>query len=273
MAPNKKNIAVLELPAGTAGLQSTIQAKFLPLTDPSEAQQHHGQQQETTQSRRQEASASYWDWTSDTQAEEEAEKVADLFSMTHIVSNMIKDGQQYVSSPANQVAAHDDYWAENSNAAEEEAASTKGPQHESESFWYWPANQKVHEEEKAQRLTSTNNIESNLKNYVPPQERGSTKDTHDSYWTWDASSKATAKHEIPGHVLDPTHPNYDYWTWNTPSEEEKKKMLIQSILESEQARQLLSAEHIEEQLVQHASRPKDETNVAPAIAAGGYWDW
>jgi hypothetical protein len=269
MAPNRKNVVILDLPAGKEGLQSTLQAKFLPLTDPRE-QKQHDQQMELQQQSHASESASYWDWSADTKAEEEAEKVADLFSLSHIVSNLIRDSQKYASAPSNQIAAHDDYWADHSQEDKDRETVSSKPQHESDSFWYWPANQKVYEEEKAFALTSAIYIESNLCRQTPVHASTSNlNEQHDSYWAWPSRSKEDSVNDPPAHRLI----NDDYWVWETMTPEEQKNKLIQSIMEYEAARELLSAKHIEDLLV-HDSSLQHDRSAAPVITtASSYWDW
>jgi hypothetical protein len=274
MAPNRKNIVSLDLPAEVEGLRNTVQAKYLPLTDPREQEQN---QNEQVQPKATDASESYWEWPADTQAiEEEENKVAHIFSVQHIESNLIKDAQKYVSSPSNKMSEHDEYWADESQVVDEEQQTPKKPQHVSDGFWYWPANEKIYKEEQAQRLTSTSNIESNLRSSVNRSEgssNGNRKD-HDGYWTWDESSQKRIK-DIPSRTVDPS-PSFDYWTWDTISPEDEKKKIIETILEEERIRQLLSSEHIEEQLRNSSFQLNNKESHAvlpPVSATGGYWDW
>lgn len=272
MAPNRKNVASLELPIAEESWQNLVQSKFLPLTDPREQQQH-----EQLQQKHQDFvtdSASYWDWPADTQEEE---KIDALFSTARIEANLIHDGKKYESSNGTQVVAHDDYWAENSHALaddDDDVRSTK-PQHESDAYWLWPANRNLHKEQHAERLTSTSHIESNLGAFqIPPQSSSSsTKQQHDIYWKWSAEPSRQQRKQH----LQQSSQSADYWTWNTFTKEEETQQLIQSILQYEKARHLLTADHIEKQLVAAAaSAEKKKSAVAaasPPVPSGGYWDW
>jgi hypothetical protein len=267
MAPNLNNVAILELPVAAEALQNTIQFKFLPLTDPREQGQFLEQQQKLeSETAAEEYSVSYWDWTANT-PEEKVQKKHDLFSVSHIESNMINDAQKAAySSPWQQLAAHDDYWAEHSEATDEEKDLSTKPQHKSDGYWYWAVNRNIHAEHMAERLTSTSRIESQL---LPRVQAGSSvrNDKHDSYWTWQDT--------VIRQQLD-QNPIQDYWKWNTLSMDDEKQHLIQSLLEYDAARQLFTADHIEKQLVAHASRVQRGQEVvfaAGAINSSAYWYW
>jgi hypothetical protein len=267
MAPNRKNIATLELPIAAEALQHVVQAKFLPLTDSREQHQHE-QQQQPLQPRAVHDSTSYWDWPADTEVEDQLDT---LFSTSRIVSNLIHDGKKYEDSSSNQIEAHDDYWTENSIPVVEdntELIHSLKPQHEIDAYWSWPANRILHMEQHAERITSMSHIESNLKAFqsltcVPSSP--STNKQHDDYWTW---SDEPIRHQ-------PSHSD-KYWAWNTLTKEEEKEQLIQSILTYEKARQLCSVHHIEKRLVAASaalSKQDFVVSALPAIPSSGYWDW
>jgi hypothetical protein len=269
MAPNRKNVASLELPIAAEALQNVVQAKFLPLTDSREQQQHEQQQQQQQEQQKAvQDSASYWDWPADTQEEE---KLDTLFSTSRIVSNLTHDGKKYEDCTGNHVAENDDYWSENSiplaDDDSEVVRSTK-PQHEIDVYWSWPANRNLHLEQHAERLTSTSHKESNLKTFQEPSSFSSfptTNKQHDDYWTWPAETKRQ----------QPSHTDH-YWTWTTLTKEEEKRQLIQSILQDENARQLCTVHHIEKKLVAAsaaASKQDFLASAVPAIPSSGYWDW
>jgi hypothetical protein len=281
MAPNRKNIVSLDLPAEVEGLRNNIQSKYLPLTDPREQDQEQHQNEQLEVLQRQpnatdDASASYWEWSTDTEVNDEEEnKVAHLFSVQRIESNLIKDAQKYVTSPSNKVSEHDAYWADDSQIVEKEQTPNK-PQHVSDCFWYWPANDKIYKEEVANKLTSCSNIESNLRSIVIAEGSSNTaKKEHDRFWTWTSDESRHQIKDIPAHSLDP-NPSFDYWTWDTISPEDVKKKIIETILEEERIRQLLSSEHIEEQLRKSSFQINNKEfhhNIVPAVTTAGYWDW
>jgi hypothetical protein len=268
MAPNRKSVINLELPIAAEALENVVQVKFLPLTDPREQEQHEQQQRGQAHIPKQckvQDTASYWDWPANTQEEE---KLETLFSTARIESNLVEDGKKYELSTRSQVAAHDDYWAESSSSQSEVIHSTM-PQHVSDAYWSWPANRNLHNEELAERLTSTRHIESNLKAFRAPPA-SSIKQQHDSYWTWSAEAPHRQQKPLPNKSQSD-----EYWTWNCLSKEDEKQQLIQSILQYERARQLLTADHIEKQLVANATKLQ-ESSMAVATAAipsSGYWDW
>jgi hypothetical protein len=259
MAPNRKNVASLELPIVSEALQFAVQAKFLPLTDSREQHEHEQQQQ---QQKTVQDSTSYWDWPADTQEEE---KLDTLFSTSRIESNLIQDGKKYEETTGNQVARHDEYWAERSVPVvgdDREAVRSTKPQHEIDLYWSWPANRNLHMEEHAERLTTTSHVESNLRTFEEPNCFSSTTNKqHDDYWTW---SSEPQRRQFP-------HSD-TYWTWNTLTKLEEKQHLIQSILQYERARQLCSADHIEKRLVTTAKALKQDFAV-PTIHSSGYWVW
>jgi hypothetical protein len=272
MAPNRKNVTCLVLPVNSSELQNlrtTVQAKFLPLTDPLE-QQQHDQSQQQEQNRREQESDSYWNWTAegDTNTEEEA----DLFSLSRIESNLIADATKYADNTVHQVVAHDDYWAGSSVTGDDNESSTRKSQHEAAHYWDWSANPEAYERDRAARLTSTAHIEANLQSLVRSESVHvhTQKEHHDSYWQWDSD-------DIPTHVLDPSHPNHDYWTWKVdgvPSTEEaRKQKAIQAILRYEAARQLVCTDRIVESLQEISQIHDLSSSSATDVDSDSYWRW
>jgi hypothetical protein len=295
MAPNRKSPTCL---VGSVlschdfhALHTTIDVKFLPLTNPLEQQHHEQQMQQQVQNQSVQESDSYWNWTSDDVEEEEQ---YDIFSLARIEANLLADAAKCNSSTSHRVTAHGDYWADQEQQTE--SSYCKPPQHESASYWDWSASPQTYEANLAARLTSTRNIEANLNAFVPsdPIQVHSQKEHHDTYWHWQSQ-------EVPTHVSDPSHPHHDYWTWHAEdvpaTKLENKQTVIQLILAYEAARQVLCTDRILKNLVEFnasSSCQKDPNSdsywelresygedywldgeAAPTLLSvgQGYWDW
>jgi len=288
MAPNRKNIASLVDVLSSSdlqSLQSTVQPKFLPLTDPSEQQQHTEQKQQAPQHVE---SVSYWDWPADV-----ADEAVDVLSLSNIESNLVQATS--VSVESNLVAEHDSYWADQAEESTPTASVNK-PQHVEASYWDWPAEQDMKKstidnilaEERAFCLVSgatSEVIEKNSKPVSHSVQIESNKVCNDQYWTWGASGVAP-------HTMDSSHPANSYWDWETTDE---KPDAIKALLEYEAVRQMLTADNlvkqIQSQQVSSASSANEGSDdywswseeygdryweaQQPAVAATGqaYWDW
>mmetsp|Transcript_434 Transcript_434/g.546 ORF Transcript_434/g.546 Transcript_434/m.546 type:complete len:350 (-) Transcript_434:97-1146(-) len=79
--------------------------------------------------------------------------------------------------------------------------------------------------------------------------------------------------ETADHVADPSHPAQSYWDWESDdiSSDEKKGKVIAQILEEERIRQMLSAESIEENLINQAKSNNDIITNSEAKEEN-YWD-
>lgn len=236
MAPNQQSISTLRATLSNVdlqSLQSTVESKFLPLTHPSEQQQT---QQQTESVAASEVSASYWDW----QADQPTEQV-DILSLSNIESNLVQAARKEENKEYITVAGDDSYWAEQE---QEEPARVSKPQHvESPSYWEWTSEQDSKKEmiksilrdEQARQLVSVNAIQQNLLSAAAPQEAAQVqteKASHDTYWAWESPVSAS-------HVNDASHPNVDYWAWSV-----EKKSPVDTIMEYEAIRQMLSVAHI-----------------------------
>ena len=271
MAPNRKNIAVLELPTDVAS-QLTVQPKFLPLTDPREQQQHEEARAEPQQQKPSAEidSASYWDWPADTEAAVQDKKpsMEHLFTTAHLEANLIKDSRSNAAAaPSKLVAAHDDYWCDDQQQEEEQqpTVSTQ-PQHHSnvEDYWMMPANRTAFKEQVAERLTSAAHMEDNLRVAAASavDTPSHTNPAHDAYWTWNSEQQ---QGQIPAHD--------SYWQWDTLTPEQEQQRVLANIVESERARQLLTADHIEKQLMAGMNAVCNKNVIVSAAPAeAGYWD-
>jgi len=117
MAPNRKSSSSLvQTIHDLEGLQQTVQAKYLPLTDPQEAsQQQQSEPSATATDNTQDSSVSYWNWA----ATDINEPTVCLFSADNIVSNLVQASSSMRSSEANTTTLpqNDAYWAEQSQSS------------------------------------------------------------------------------------------------------------------------------------------------------------
>ena len=274
MAPNRKQVSQLlsSSPVDFTSLQATVQPKFLPLTHPKEEQQHleRQQEQEKVVAQQQEASASYWDWPADVPK--------DLFSASHLESNLVKASEEIKEDTSNTNADNDDYWAEESSSSEQPVVTK--PQHvvvNVASYWDWPTTTEkeekqatidaIVEEDKARRFVSAS-----LKNVQPSNNDPQQTTTHasnDGYWAWESPVMAS-------HTSDFTHPQANYWDWETPSDDKEtvmKNSMIAELQAYEHARQLLSSEHIVKLLQQQQQSTESVTATTPSAMSDDYWTW
>jgi len=75
------------------------------------------------------------------------------------------------------------------------------------------------------------------------------------------------------HTRNPSHPTNSYWDWPSVDEAEKEKQdIIDTILEEEQARQLVSADHLEKSLQANAVESTSQTIYAQTTDADYWYD-
>jgi hypothetical protein len=258
MAPNRKNIAsLLETLSSNdlQGLQNTIQPKFLPLTHPNEEQQQRKPQTQQVEY------VSYWDWSPEVEQEP-----VDLFSAANIQSNLIQAANAITESESQQVADHDDYWADRSQAP---AALVTQPQHVECSYWKWPADQdskkaaidQILAEERAYQLVSAATTEATESAAEAPMSRHvePSKAANDTYWAWQSQ-------QVAAHTLDASHPSNNYWHWDVQAEEVQTP--LQALLEYESVREFLTAANIVHQLQQSQ---RVEAPCALQASSDDYW--
>jgi hypothetical protein len=191
MPPNRKNTGLFTSNAEYESLKIPIQSKYLPLTDPRsevatatstapaklQQQQHHHQTKlkddvlsiqqlvAAVVEEEEDLTYSYWDIPSDIPVEDEKEEVIDdLFSLTHIESNLITDSTTIKN-------------------LEEESTTTTLKQHqEPESYWTWS-----NDTDKDWNDTYYDNtIESKLVSVSTPGKH--CQDCCQDYWAWESSS-------------------------------------------------------------------------------------
>lgn len=260
MAPNRKQLNLLSL----ADLDIPVQAKFLPLT-------HHLEQAQQTILKvpvrtvlKPFATASYWEWPADV-----PEEPKDLFSVSSLESNLIKDSQRKLSSDiiyASDVAENDDYWSESMKAPE---SNTK-PQHDT--YWSCPADPKdahvaaILMDESFRQQFSADSIVENLVNTRSADIPSQHKQESDSYWSWESSPAL-----IVNDLLDEVY-SLSYWEWKSGDRSKaqvNKAEITRSILESETCRQVVSLAKIEENL-QKVTLPETCASQASSVE---YWSW
>jgi hypothetical protein len=259
MAPNQQSLSTLRATLSNVDLQSlqtTVQPKYLPLTHPNEQEQT---QLETKSVAASEVSASYWDWPADQPTEQ-----VNVLSLSNIESNLIQAAQKEDNKEYITVAGDDSYWAEE---AQEEPVRVSKPQHlETPSYWEWTSEQdskkemikKILRDDQARQLVSGKAIQQNLLSAAPPQDAvqvQTEKASNDTYWAWESPVSAS-------HVNDASHPNVDYWTWNV-----EKKSPVDSIMECEAARQMLSVAHIVGNL-----QSQQLVDTPTSAASDDYWN-
>ncbi len=258
MAPNRKSVASLGQSISSNDLQSlqnTVQPKFLPLTHPKEEQQQPKPEAQQVES------ISYWDWSPEVEQEP-----VDLFSAANIQSNLIQAANAITESESQQVADHDDYWADRSQAP---AALVTQPQHVECSYWKWPADQdskkaaidQILAEERAYQLVSAATTEATESAAEAPMSRHvePSKVANDTYWTWKSQ-------QVAAHTMDASHPSNNYWDWDAQAAQLQSP--LQALLEYEAAREFLTAANIVRQLQQSQ---KFETACALQASSDDYW--
>ena len=257
MAPNKKQIAYLT--DSIADVDLVVDSKFLPLTDPREAELQSTLQQRQQQ-QEQPIDGSYWDWQPDEEvlAEEKKESHAALFSAERYEKNLIQDGQRgaasviVVSSDAD-TAENDAYWSE---ASAETANATK-PQHHT--YWYAPADprealiQAIVRDEADRKVVSADNIEQNLlrqaRNLLSSTRSSGRQNPHyDDYWNFDTTLTDGAYSQA-------------YWDWSEGQDG--------------QVQQLLSTDRLVENLkkMQTSSPSCSGNSTARLASSDDYWSW
>lgn len=267
MAPNvKESISQLDLSnhrldALTKNLSNSL-PKYLPLTDPSEAEQStlvapsksltnievevEVETPHIIENNEKEVE-SYWDWEQPTPEEAKTkiiekilkeEECRQAVSTDHIISNLIND--------ANDTAAR-------GKIVENEESEEAG-------YWDLPAENDVIETEEAS-IVSVSQIEK-----LMIEEAARLRKIK-------ISEMVTA-----AHVRDKTHPLNSYWDWTSaPSnKDEMKAVLMKQILNEEAIRVSLTVESIEENLKRCMSGEKSNTDnmsFADLKEVNNYWYW
>jgi len=265
MAPNvKESISQLDLSSHrldelTKNLSSSL-PKYLPLTDPSEAEQSTlvapsksqidiEVEVETTHviENKEKEVESYWDWEQPT-AEEAKTKIIEKIlkeeecrqavSTDHIISNLINDA----------------------NGAAARGKMIENEESEEDGYWDMPAENDVTETEEAS-IVSVSQIEKLMIEEAARLRKIKISDM-----------------VAAAHVKDKTHPLNSYWDWTSApsSKEEMKAALMKQILNDEAIRVSLTIGSIEHNLKQSICEEKSKTdNMSSSDLkdANNYWYW
>ena len=187
------------------------------------------------------------------------------------------------------------------------APHTKDPSHPSNNYWDWPEDekeekkeeeeeeteetkkqeliQKILEEERIRQVLSIGHLEENLcssfkesKEVIVASQTSTTDDDDDDYWSeGNNDDVGDTKTSIPSAV--PQHQSQQsYWDWPTLTPLEEKERIIQSILEEERCREVLSVENIEAAIVRQSaalvsSSSSSVVTPKPSAKSDLYWDW
>lgn len=308
MAPNRKNISTLVDSLEGLDVANVVQSKYLPLTHASEEFKHvekttvepkiviEPKVEETKAEEKEEdyiinteTEASYWDWEPEEEVSEKdqliqqilkEEEIRQKLSSSRIEENLVKDAAESKEEDAEIVVSaenSDDYW--NEAPAVVTAQHLKDASHPRNNYWDWEDAQMedknqsmiatILRDEAARQLMAVSHVEQTLKNAAPVSKDGAKPTAaHDSYWNWDSACVAP-------HVVDETHPRNNYWDWETKEEEEVQNGFVAAIMKEEKIRLMMTAEHVQEQLVKEAviAEPAADTIVAEgAEESASYWE-
>ena len=296
MAPNRKSVTSIVESLSNADLQSLVNPKFLPLTNPREEEQESQHEVVTRPENQSTASASYWDWPSQ---EPTTTEEIHVLSCDNIVSNLIQATDSNASSEsissANQksetLAENDAYWAEGESDTASRSQSQSQPQHDD--YWDWHEEhdskrkllEEILEEEKARHLVSGDFMVEAVKKNVASDAAQvcRCRSSSDPYWKWESPKTSSYGHRV-----------HDYWNWDRRC----KPSPLDSLLEYEAARQILSSDNIATNLKFHhemmettsksdTTRPESDDywmwsehlgdsywdTPATQVLTTGYWDW
>lgn len=168
--------------------------------------------------------------------------------------------------------------------------------HPNNSYWNWSSEPVLESEKKSNLIASimmeesirqklsidhiTNTEVSNKSQTDAPSQIESVSTSTD-YWCWNAEEEV--KEVVAPHVNDPSHPNNAYWDFPHESRDpqDMKKKLIDTILNEERIRNILSMESVESREINFhrmKKQAKDDTdNYAPASVLNSvpsnYWDF
>mmetsp|Transcript_339 Transcript_339/g.745 ORF Transcript_339/g.745 Transcript_339/m.745 type:complete len:491 (-) Transcript_339:120-1592(-) len=301
MAPNRKSFASVLRSLSTEDLSGFVtQSKYAPLTSFASApvlkQLDQVQEQvrielkidptiELADVQHEEEYGNYWD-EGDEKVEEstnywdEAPQEEEGVSYWDWPQLSVKD-DALVNDDVAEANAQDAAWAE--EVARREAIVAQ-----------------VMAEKAAQQVVSLGNIEAQL---IKEAERRSTENEdeivraggdvpEEGYWDWDAENDVPPEDVLSADYiasmlmkgLQNTQDGFDdncvqmsgpqhYWDWPTLSSEETKQKVINSILEDEHARKLLSVSHVEANLLKGAARGSGDVVRNVDTSAEDYWAW
>jgi hypothetical protein len=158
------------------------------------------------------------------------------------------------------------------------AAHTKDPSHPANAYWDWSTNplsdskqqliDQILKEEQVRQLLSIEHVEQTVVQNAQPMETETETEraivVEEDYWFQPPTEEKVVLIERNANLQS-------YWDWPTKTAAEQKQDWIDSIIEEERCRQLLSVEHVASNLVTVATSP------GIVMGAGGadpsYWDW
>ena len=240
MAPNQTKLASITESLSQVNLSSlAVKTEFLPLTHPKERQLQDESKPTTTIIN----SDDYWTWTP---SEDDTRKT---FSTAHIEEQLIQDAQRRSTKVETVFSSttEEGYW--DMPCETDTTDQTVSPQHQS--YWDWPSD--------AKDVFSAESIVDNM-----VHQRPNTTDCIVSTRTqadyWDMASE---------NVVRATRTHARYWDWESTA----KAALILMLKKEEEARVLLSANHIEQNLRQASLDQYWKWEVAQQKTSDVYWDW
>lgn len=160
------------------------------------------------------------------------------------------------------------------------APHTKDSSHPSNNYWDWPEEkqqteevkkqeliEQILEEEEARLILSVEHLEEKLMSAnKETKETIVSQTTNDDYWFESNDVVTKSVPAVPQH-------KQSYWDWQTLSPSEKKQRLIDTILQEEFCRTLLSVEHIEEAIIRQSASKSDTSTPKRSAKNDLYWDW
>jgi len=317
MAPNVVKDTPIDA-LSTLDVSSIVNAKYLPLTHPQEEQQRIEEQQEQQQQEEEDnyvegahlkdeshPANSYWDWDEETSEQNKEavierivaeDKIRDVLSVDHMIQNTIRanlkaDDEEQTEDVQESTES---YWEmpapsdENATSSDVvEAQHARDASHPKNSYWDWPVMteedqknaflEQIVKEEKIRQLLSAQHMEDTMVANASNEDAEMIESNvnSDSYWT-DKQQDECA--QAPFHTYDDSHPHATYWEWETLTEQEKKQKLIAQIIKGEHIRQMLSATHLEDNLMRDSAHVDciAGNQLQTAATAGGeqsYWEW
>jgi hypothetical protein len=241
MAPNRKSLTALAQTLSVfdlEGLQSTVQPKYLPLTHASVNTSEAATTTPVSQQPNVADTCSYWEWSADVETE-----TVCVLSTANIVSNLIQasSAAAVTSSEQETLSENDDYWTEGEQSVEQAKPVTpSAPQHESASYWEWPA-----------KDTS-----------VPSSK---------SYWAWESTP-------VAAEYTEQEAADADYWAWEASSQDVAKLVMATTVLSQIKKQQQTESDNYGAWKGHHHDQywdmPSTPAVVAAVAATGnkGYWD-
>mmetsp|Transcript_29282 Transcript_29282/g.44954 ORF Transcript_29282/g.44954 Transcript_29282/m.44954 type:complete len:316 (+) Transcript_29282:207-1154(+) len=315
MAPNVVKDTPIDA-LSTLDVSSIVNTKYLPLTHPQEEQQRIEEQEQEQQQQdnyvegahlkdESHPANSYWDWDEETSEQNKEavierivaeDKIRDVLSVDHMIQNTIRSNLKADIEEQNEDVKEsaESYWEMPAPSDENTTSSTfvqaqhaRDVSHPKNSYWDWPVMteedqknaflEQIVKEEEIRQLLSAQHMEDTMVADTNNEDAEMIESNvnSDSYWNDTQQDECV---QAPLHTYDDSHPHATYWEWETLTEQEKKQKLITQIIKGEKIRQMLSAAHLKENLLQDCAHIDHitDTQVQTAATVGGeqsYWEW